>query len=279
VNIVEYDASRRADVADLMGLVWGTRPGDGELEWFYERNPVRPASVLLGEEDGKVVATVAISFQRMAIGGEEVEVGVPLRVATDPAYRGRGIFGKLQAANEERVRELGVRLLLTVPNAASAPVFLERLGWAALPWVRVWARLKVLPARTGARRVDRFEPQVTTRHSPGSGEHVLRDAAWLNWRFGDSPRDYALLEADGYAVVGRRGRLAVVAALAGDLLGDAAATAGPGGIVAAPPPWERRRYALAGYVPTPRTFTVLGKSLGHAVPARPHFELGDLDFL
>ena len=38
-------------------------------------------------------------------------------------------------------------------------------------------------------------------------------------------------------------------------------------------------YALGGFVPTPKTFTVLGKSLGHAIPERPHFELGDLDFL
>jgi hypothetical protein len=65
----------------------------------------------------------------------------------------------------------------------------------------------------------------------------------------------------------------------GDLLHDAAAAARAPALVAVPPPWEARRYALAGYVPTPRTITVLGKSLGHAVPERPHFELGDLDFL
>ena len=49
--------------------------------------------------------------------------------------------------------------------------------------------------------------------------------------------------------------------------------------IAAPPPWDARRYALGGFVPTPKTFTLLGKSLGHPVPERPHFELGDLDFL
>jgi GNAT superfamily N-acetyltransferase len=279
VNIVEYDPSRRGDVADLMGLVWGERPDERELEWFYERNPVRPASVLLGEEDGKVVATVAISFQRMAIGGEEVEVGMPLRVATDPAYQGRGIFGKLQAANEERVAGMGVRLLLTVPNEASAPVFLERLGWSPLPSIRVWARLKVLPSRPRSRLVARFEPQVTTCHLPGSGDRVLRDAAWLNWRFADSPRAYALLDGGGYAAVGRHRRTAVVAAVDGDLLGDAAAVARGPVLVAAPPPPETRRYGLAGFLPTPKTFTLLGKSLGHPVPERPHFELGDMDFL
>ena len=46
MRVAEYGASRRADVADLMGRVWGTRPAEDELAWFYERNPVRPASVL-----------------------------------------------------------------------------------------------------------------------------------------------------------------------------------------------------------------------------------------
>jgi GNAT superfamily N-acetyltransferase len=279
VRIADYDASRRADVADLMGLVWGERPDERELEWFYERNPVRPASVLLGEEDGRVIATVAISFQRMAIGGEEVEVGMPLRVATDPTFRGRGIFATLQAANEERVRELGVPLLLTVPNAASTPVFLEKLGWTSLPDVRVWARPRLLPSRLRAQRVAAID-QVTLRRKAGE-DRVLRDAAWLDWRFTQSPRPYTLLERDGYAVVGKRGRLAVAAAVEGNLLGDVAAAARGPALIAAPPPWQTRRYALAGYMPTPRTFTVLGKALApsQAVPSRPHFELGDLDFI
>jgi GNAT superfamily N-acetyltransferase len=280
VRVVEYDASRRADVADLMGRVWRERPDAGELEWFYERNPVRPASVLLAEEDGRVVATVAISFLRMSVGGDELTVGMPLRVATDPAYRGRGIFGKLEAENEDRARAAGVRLLLTVPNAASAPVFLQRLGWTALPSLRVWARVRLVRGRLRARRVQRFDPQVTSCHKEGSGDRVLRDAAWLNWRFADAPREYALLEGDGYAAVGRRGRIGILAVREGVSLGDVAASARGPVLVASPPPWQRRRYALAGYVPSPRTFTVLGKSLDEeqAIPERPHFELGDLDF-
>ena len=51
--------------------------------------------------------------------------------------------------------------------------------------------------------------------------------------------------------------------------------------VAAPPPWLTGRYLRAGYLPTHRRFTVLGKSLDPALPlpGNPHFELGDLDFL
>ena len=278
MRIVEYDPSRRADVAELMSRVWGERPDERELEWFYEQNPVRPASVLLGEgDDGRVIATVAIAFQRMCIGGEELEVGMPLRVATDPAQRGKGIFATLEAENESRVAALGIRLLLTVPNAASAPVFLRRLDWSELPSLRVWARPHVLRPRPRTSVVDRFTGFAPERYA---GDRVLRDTSWLNWRFADSPRPYTLLAGDGYAVVGKRGRVGVAAVVEGPLLGDVAAVARGAAVIAAPAPWERRRYALAGYLPTQRTFTVLGKALvpGQPVPRQPHFELGDLDF-
>lgn len=277
-----------------MERVWGTRPDEAELEWFYERNPVRPASVLLGEEDGKVVATVAIAFVRMAIGGEEVDVGMPLRVATDPAYQGRGIFAELQAANEERVRDSGTRLLLTVPNAASAPVFLKRLGWTALPPLRVWARpglglrgprapvvTRIRPEGTGLHTGTATSTPTSTHRYSCTADRVLRDPDWLNWRFADAPAEYTLLERAGYAVAGRHGRLGVVAAVEGDLVRDAAAAAGGPVVIASPPRGRRAAYVRAGFVPTHRTFTVLGKSL-HAsqqVPEAPHFELGDLDFL
>jgi GNAT superfamily N-acetyltransferase len=274
VRFLDYDAPHRGAVADLMARVWGERPAEEELEWFYERNPVRPASVLLAEDEGAIVATVAMSFVRMSIGGEVLTVGMPLRVATEEAYRGRRIFRDLQAENEERARASGIRLLLTVPNAASAPVFLKRLGWTVLPSLRVWGRLR--PFRIGRSRssVDRF---AELPQRPGTGDRVLRDSAWLNWRFADAPKPYALFQGDGYAVAGRRGRLGVVAAVEGPMLRSVRETA----LIAAPPPAELRRYALAGYLPTMRTFTVLGKSLDptQGMPKRPHFELGDLDFL
>jgi GNAT superfamily N-acetyltransferase len=275
VRITEYDRSRRRDVADLMQRVWGSRPDEEELAWFYERNPVRPASVLLAEEDDRVVATVAISFARMWIEREEVEIGTAVRLATDPAYQGRGVFAELQAANEERARDLGIRLLLVVPNAASSGILIGRLGWTRLPPLRVWARPAV--RRRRVEPVDRF---ALVDDPPGGGDRVLRDTVWLNWRFADAPRRYVLLERDGYAAVGRRGRVGVAAVVRGDLLAGVAAAARAPALIAAPPPWERRRYSFAGYVPTHRTFTLLGKSLDRAqrLPARPHLELGDLDF-
>jgi GNAT superfamily N-acetyltransferase len=279
VRVVEYDPSRRGDVARLMERVWGSRPSEEELAWFYEQNPLRPASVLIAEKDGKTAGSVAMSFVRMSIGGKELEVGMPVRLATDPAFQGRGIFRELETANEERARELGIRLLVIVPNAASARILTDALGWSALPSVRLWSRLLPRPRRTSSARVDRFADTLTDR--PGGGDRVLRDGPWLNWRFADAPRPYTLLAGGGYAVVGKHGKIAMLAAIEGDLLADAAGVAGSRAIAAAPPPELHRRYLRAGYLPTHKLLTVLGKSLDPALPLpdRPHFDLGDLDFL
>ncbi len=260
-----------------MGRVWGARPDERELEWFYERNPVAPASVLLGEDDGRVVASVGMSFVRMSIGGEAMTVGMPVRLATDPDYQGRGIFRTLEAENEERARVAGVRLLLIVPNRASAPVLLRRLGWTALPSLRVWARLRAFGPRVGESTVERFA-DVPAR---ARGDGLIRDSAWLNWRFAEAPRPYTLLAGAGYAVAGRRGRFGVIAVVEGKMLRAITRAAAGRALIALPPPAELRRYALAGYLPTRRSFTVLGRSLDPAqpLPSGPHFELGDLDFL
>lgn len=215
-----------------MACVWGTRPDEAELEWFYERNPVRPASVLLAEDDGRVVGSVGISYQ--PLGGSVT--GFAVHLATDPDHRGRGIFSELQDANEARARDAGVSLLLTVPTAQSARILTGRLGWTALPSLRLWAR--PWPRRNRASRVA-----------------TLGDA-YLDWRFAAAPRAYALY-ADG-TVVGKRGRVSYVARGRP----DAAMLTLQGGLV-----------------PTPKAFTLLGKSLdGSPLPPRVDLELGDLDF-
>ena len=100
VRVAEYDPSWRVAVADLMSRGWGARPDEAELGWFYERNPVRPASVMLAVEGDLVIGSVAISFQPTALG----EVGFAVHLATDPDYRGRGVFSTLQTANDSRRR-------------------------------------------------------------------------------------------------------------------------------------------------------------------------------
>jgi hypothetical protein len=98
------------------------------------------------------------------------------------------------------------------------------------------------PRLPGGKRVERWDDSEANGH-------------YLKWRFADAPRDYVLLA--GF-IARRRGFLDI----------------------AIPPRAERGRYLRAGFVPTPKTFTLLGKSLdGAPLPERVDLQLGDLDFL
>jgi len=118
------------------------------------------------------------------------------------------------------------------------------------------------------------------------GRHIVRDNAYLGWRYVDSPRAYAsfgdvvvthaLWHGFSSAVVcetgtGRELRRAVRAVDA-----DVA--------VALVNPGEERTYLAAGFVPSPRTIRFIGKRLSDDAPALPHdrrawrLSLGDLDF-
>jgi predicted N-acetyltransferase YhbS len=249
--IEPYEPARRPELAALMERVWGVRTADEELAWWHEA----PGTTTLVAADGdRLSGSVTMSLVRMLLGGRERVVGIATRLATDPEHRGRGVFAALQRASEERAQAAGAELLLVVPNAASRPIFLERLGWSALEPLRVHARL--LPRRPPP-RVAELEPL------PAREGGLVRDREYLRWRFG-GPRAYRLHQDErGYVVVGRRGRFPYVAASAG-----APRLPGPAGTL---PP--------GGGLPVPRSFDVLGRSLGAPLPQRVRLELGDLDFL
>jgi GNAT superfamily N-acetyltransferase len=250
--IEPYAPAHRGALAELMATVWGHAQDEADLAWWHESAWTRTYVVADGD---RLVGAVGMSLLPMLHGGEEVLVGIPARVATHPDVRGTGLFGKMQRESERRAEEEGATLLLTVPNAASAPIFLDRLGWSAYPPLRL--RVAPLPRRPQAPVVDALRAVA-----PREGG-VVRSEEYLRWRFG-GPRRYTLRQDErGYAAIGRRGPGNVVLATAGD-------APLPGAAVALPP--------VAG-VPTPKTFTLLGRSLGTPLPPRPVFELGDLDFL
>jgi hypothetical protein len=194
-----------------------------------------------------------MSFFRTVLDGAETRLAIPVNVATDPGYRGRGVFSTLERANEEAAAASGSPLTVTFPNAASYPIFVTRLGWTSLPRLRLWAR----PLRAGAlvryalgrpgergglratevsprtlhglevRRVEAFGPETDElgrRAAAGYGSHFVRDAGYLQWRYLDSPRDYRCFgayrsgELVGVAVVGHTFKHGVSAGFLADLV-------------------------------------------------------------
>jgi GNAT superfamily N-acetyltransferase len=259
---VRYTQERRADLVTLLARVGTTQLTDEEFAWWFDRNPAGEGIVSLAVDAEEVVGVAAMSFFRTALDGAVTRLAIPVNVATDPRYRGQGVFSTLEQENERAAAEAGSPLTVTFPNGASHPIFVTRLGWIDLPRLRLWAR----PLRVGAvgryllgrpgehgglraadaaptgsnglevRPVERFGPDfdaLGARAGAGYGNHFVRDAEYFNWRYLDSPRDYRCFGAyrdgqlTGVAVVGHTFKHGVSAGFLADLVvapGDSGST-------------------------------------------------------
>lgn len=250
---VRYTPAHRASLVALLERVGTTQLSDEEFAWWFERNPAGEAIVSLAVDGGDVVGVAAMSFFRTVLDGTETRLAIPVNVATDPGYRGQGVFSTLELRNEDAAATAGCPLTVTFPNGASYPIFVRRLGWLDLPRLRLWAR----PLRTGAlvryalgrpgrpeglpprdggarstgavgvRPVHRFGPELDAlgrRAAAAYGNHFTRDAEYFNWRYLDSPRDYRCFGAYrgevlvGVAVVGHTFKHGVSAGFLADLV-------------------------------------------------------------
>jgi Acetyltransferase (GNAT) domain len=332
---VRYTPEWRRSLVSLLARVGTTQLTDEEFTWWFDRNPAGEGIVSLAVDGGEVVGVAAMSFFRTRLNGVERRLAIPVNVATDSRYRGQGVFSTLEQENEVAAAESGSPLTVTFPNARSHPIFVHRLGWTDLPRLRLWARpLRVSgvvryalrrPGERGGMRspdsaarvlhgldvrpVERFGhdlDELGQRAATGYGSHFSRDAAYFNWRYLDSPRDYRCFgayrrdELAGAAVVGHTFKHGVSAGFLADLVAapdDAAAVralvsravaevkGGADALVLLPPrpSAQRRALVLAGFAPTNKKLRFIGKTLqdGARLDERAdawHFTLGDFDF-
>ena len=250
---VPYAVDHRAALVALLARVGTTQLSDEEFAWWFDRNPAGKGIVSLAVDDGEVVGVAAMSFFRTVLDGSETRLAIPVNVATDPRYRGQGVFSALERENELVAATSGSPLTVTFPNGASHPIFVSRLGWTDLPRLRLWAKplrigavVRYLSGRSGkrgrlgvpdsrrlafrgleVRPIERFDADLTAlgrRTAADYGNHFVRDAEYFNWRYLDSPRDYRCFGAyrsddlAGVAVVGHTFKHGVSAGFLADLV-------------------------------------------------------------
>ncbi len=159
------------------------------------------------------------------------------------------------------------------------------------------------------RPLEHFGPDLDAlgqRAAAGYGSHFTRDAAYFNWRYLDSPRDYRCFvayrrdELVGAAVVGHTFKHGVSAGFVADLVAApddgtavralaaravAEVKGGADAVVLLPPcsAVHRRALARAGFAPTNTKLRFIGKTLHEGARLDGsrdawHFTLGDFDF-
>ncbi len=151
IETVAYHASRRDDVFDLLERGRGHPTDPREFDWWFDGNPVGPRTIVLAEENGLLAGVLGASFYRTMVGGRETLSALPLWAVTDEAFRGRGIFQRLNAEVERVARAAGaterwvgggrttsiMRLVVACGEAASVGATrVKRSRAYAVCWVR-----------------------------------------------------------------------------------------------------------------------------------------------
>ncbi len=290
-RIAPYEPSRRGDFLALMREVYeGEGWSEEEFDWWFERNPTGHFIVNLADEDDATIGAAAQSYARMILNGREAEATFTIHVMTGPAARGKGVFSALQLHNDDVAAQNGADLALGFTNPMAGPIFVSKLGWDELCWLRLWARPKrpLRAARhmrahgkpTGGVRgaVEAFTPrheEIYRRAAPGWANHVVKSADYLNWRYRESPRSYASFSSErGFAVVGWGVYRGVSAGLVCELVGGdgvrllnrCVRVCDADVVIAMPNKGEHATYLAAGFVPTPAAIRFIGRSLRDDAP-------------
>ena len=270
------------------------------LEHWYFRNPSGSASVIIGEMDGRIVGMATTNDHIFEKAGEEVLVGMPQKVLTDEAIRGQGVFGRLHAAAEKACLDRGVEMFLTVTNAASTPIFIERFGFRRLPV----PRMALLLPSIGAVPIHSEGCGPPGERAPSQDTwRMKKDAVHFSWRYTQNPlKEYTFLQVSdddngGWIVLRRIRRARLPMSLLMDMVPERGGTGTKPlkmarrlalhqrslGLLALEESWNSSslRRASVATRSSGLTFLVKGKDGAHTQVLLDHrFDLafGDLDF-
>lgn len=236
---VRYRAAGAADDAGIRALLGATFPDNVKAQeaftrWQYWKNPFGATVSWIAEApDGRVVAHWAAVPVPMVLDGRRTRGAKGVDGATDPAFRGQGLFTTVGARMMADCANHGIHALLTHPNPDAAggaeragAQLVSRVAAHVRPLDPAWMAGRFrLPRRAAGLAGAAFHVSAGDDHAvveaplpelddlwAVAGAHVsngvVRDATWWRWRYVDRPeRPYAFVEAR------RSGRLTGAAAV------------------------------------------------------------------
>ncbi len=193
-------------------------------EWEFRRSPAGAGHLFVGESDGRIISHFGFLPQRYIVDGAAQRAVMALEAMTDPEWRERGVYSRLHAFAIEAVEHeyafgtaYGIRPRTFPPLLRNGwtprlkvPVLVRPLSWRALVLRRAAREFEHHTCLSGAETM-----AAIARECLGSAAHHERSAAFLRWRYGESPAwryDIAMTD-EAYAVT-RRTELRGVDALA-----------------------------------------------------------------
>jgi hypothetical protein len=221
------------------------------LRWKHGDNAFGPSPAWVALHDGVVVGyRTFLRWEFLRNDGRVLRAVRAVDTATDPAYRGVGIFRTLTLQGVAELTLAGVGIVFNTPNDQSRPGYLK-MGWTvarrlpvgvmprgpralvSMATSKVPASLWSEPTDVGldasAAFADRGFAEELLRHDTTTGVRTHRSPEYLAWRTAFEPLHYRVaLASHGDAGAGgvvfrlRRRGAAVEAAILDQLVPDAA---------------------------------------------------------
>lgn len=188
-------------------------------DWQYRQLPTRKSYVYGVWDGGQLIGYYHVPLYRCMINGEEKLVGNIQDVAVNPHYRGKGLFRQLAEFANQDLDRSEVDLIYTFPNQKSIRTFLKYNNFKTVCTVPAYLRpihsgrilanrIKLLGAeqliglvadagirllsrrpRSAGGTVERMNEitdeveAVFTTYASQFPIHLIRDKAWLHWRY------------------------------------------------------------------------------------------------
>ncbi|HEX5265308.1 MAG TPA: GNAT family N-acetyltransferase, partial [Acidimicrobiales bacterium] len=235
---VRVRAAGREDaggIRELLGLSFSGNPKARAdvMDWQYWDNPFGAARSWVAEAEGRIVAHYAGICLPGVLEGRPATLAMGVDAATDPGWRGLGLFEQLARAVYLDCGQAGMPVTYCLPNPNSLRGF-QKAGGRDVGRARVlvaplddaWFGQRIRMPRPGAgtvaravfRRPRAVEAQVVGAPPAGLDElwgavagrwqfGVARSADWWRWRYSQRPERPYL-----FAELRRAGRLVAAAA-------------------------------------------------------------------
>jgi GNAT superfamily N-acetyltransferase len=200
--------------AELFHACFGKAVDADYCRWKFDRNPAGKAIHVIAGSRHRLVGAVNFIPSRFLIDGSEILACQSVDTMVHPEFRRQGLFTRMSELALACMSERGWEFKYNFPGEASLPGYLklghERLFdfdyWVAVNWKQLIKRVVNRALRISAQGVqntsahpefgETFE-RLWERTRPSQGITQVRDARYLQWRYGERPdKAYKLLIAE-----------------------------------------------------------------------------------
>jgi len=188
------------------------------LRWKHEQNPFGVSPEWVALDGARIVGYRTLLRWRFRTAEDNViSVVRAVDTATDPEYRGRGIFRLLTVHAVADLTRAGDAFVFNTPNDQSRPGYLS-MGWTVVRRLpvgvlpagpgalarmaksrvasQIWSEASDVGVNAREALADQDTCESVLAHAPRAGIRTDRTAAYLRWRTGFEPLAYRVLFSD-----------------------------------------------------------------------------------